>query len=168
MSLSKTKSVQRMRGFTLIELMITVAIIGILAAIALPSYTSYVAKGHRAAARAQLMQASQYLQRFNAANDAFDVSRDGTSIWNIIPPAVLRAPADANTTQLYEISNAGAAATRSAIASNTFTLIMRPLAGTSMTNDKCGAFTLTQTGARGIISTLIPAPTAADIAECWR
>lgn len=50
------------QGFTLIELMIVVAVIGILGAIAYPSYTEYVRRGHRADARAGLLQAQQWME----------------------------------------------------------------------------------------------------------
>ena len=45
------------QGFTLIELMIVVAVVAILSSIAYPSYTEYVRRGHRAEARAGLLQA---------------------------------------------------------------------------------------------------------------
>lgn len=55
----------RPRGFTLIEMMVTVAIIAIIAAVAYPSYVSHVKKGNRAAAQAHLLEIasaqSQYL-----------------------------------------------------------------------------------------------------------
>lgn len=55
---------KNIRGFTLIELMITVAIIGILAAVAYPSYTDSVLKGRRAQARTALLELMQQQERY--------------------------------------------------------------------------------------------------------
>lgn len=59
------------QGFTLIELMITVAIVAILASVALPSYQSYIAKGRRDTAKACLMERAQYMERHYTTNMAY-------------------------------------------------------------------------------------------------
>ncbi len=62
------------RGFTLIELMIVVAIIGILAAIAYPSYDEYVKRGNRTEGQALLSEAAARQERYFGQNNAYITS----------------------------------------------------------------------------------------------
>jgi type IV pilus assembly protein PilE len=59
-------------GFSLIELLVVVTIVGILAAIAYPSYRNQVERTRRADAQAVLMQAAQYLERVYTENGAYN------------------------------------------------------------------------------------------------
>lgn len=69
------------QGFTLIEVMITVAIIGIVSAIAYPSYTEYIRRGHRADARAGLLQAAQWMERAATATGSYPTALPEALTW---------------------------------------------------------------------------------------
>ncbi|TYT75078.1 type IV pilin protein [Desulfobotulus mexicanus] len=62
---------QKEKGFTLIELMIVIAIIGILSAIALPQYNNHVLRAGRSDARTSLMEAAQQAERFFVRNNTY-------------------------------------------------------------------------------------------------
>lgn len=158
-----SKSFVRIRGFTLIELMVTVAIVAVLAAIALPSYASYIARARRADARGQLVQAAQFMQRFFAANDSFSNDRAGNNVIDQMPASLKQSPAD--SAKLYELKiPVGVAPLTNPMS---FTLQMVPVAGGPMAQDPCGTFTLTSTGVRGVLVDGVPDNgTLRD--TCWK
>lgn len=130
------------QGFTLIELMIVVAIVGILAAVAYPSYAEYIRRGHRAEARAGLLQAAQWMERAATAKGTYPLVAD-------FPAALKTVP-----NNRYDVSIASADGA-------TFTLTATPKG--AQVGDKCGNYTLANTGLRGAKGV-----TTGDIVtECW-
>ena len=80
-SLQDSRHALRERGFTLIELMIALAILAIISAVAVPLYTQYSQRTFRAEAQADLMRCAQGMERVGSMNftyvNALDTDADG-------------------------------------------------------------------------------------------
>jgi len=131
----------RVRGFTLIELMIAVAVVAILAAISMPAYQEYVRKSRRAQAKADLVELAQILERHHTVQNTYagatlpfsQSPREGTSQY---------------TVSLSGTTNA-----------TSFTLQAVPTSGGAQAKDKCGTLTLDQAGRK--------TPVESKVAGCW-
>ena len=126
------------RGFTLIELMIVVAVVGILSAVAYPSYTEYVRKGHRAEARAGLLQAAQWMERAATATGLYPGD---------LPANLKEVPG-----KRYDIS------ADVSDENDSFTLKATPTG--VQADDKCKTFTLSNTGQQDLEGSTL-------VNECW-
>ncbi len=130
----------QVRGFTLIELMIVVAVIAVLAAIAIPNYSEYVRKSHRAQAKVDLAEYMQLAERFHTVNNSYvgfalpndQTPRDGATAW-------------------YTLAISPAAG------ANTITIVATAAGNQAI--DKCGNLSLNQAGQKGA--------SKSTVAACW-
>ncbi len=122
----------RIRGFTLIELMIVVAVVGILASIAVPSYLQYLERGRRAEGRAALEAAAQMMERFYSINNSY--------------PATLAAAGINATSETGRYTIAAPAAGATGALATSYILTASP---TGWVDANCGNLTLDSSGARG-------------------
>jgi type IV pilus assembly protein PilE len=128
----RMRRADRHAGVTLIELMITVAVVALLAAVAYPSYVEQVRKSKRTDARTALLQAAQQMERCYTRNQTF--------VGCLSLPFTVQAGT-------YQVSNGGAAPTQTS-----FLLVAAPQ-GSQAADTKCGSFSITDANVRAVTGT---------------
>lgn len=87
-------------GFTLIELIVTVAIVSILAGVAFPAYQGQVRSARRADAQGELMQMANFMERFYTENSRYDQDMGGAKV-------TLPSPSNANLSYTIALNTIG-------------------------------------------------------------
>jgi type IV pilus assembly protein PilE len=138
----------RQAGFSLIELLVVLVIMGVLSALALPGYTRYVQRGNRTEVMAALLEAQHFMERYYSANGQY------LSPANAVPmlPQRLQGIPSQGTVR-YQLS------VREATANS---YLLQAVPEGSMAGDVCGSLTINQTGLRGVLNS------TNSVSECWR
>ncbi|WP_305856307.1 type IV pilin protein [Balneatrix alpica] len=144
----------KQQGFTLIEAMIVVAIVGILAAIAYPSYQRHVQDSRRADAATVLMQQAMQMQRHYSNNFSYLGAATGGANTGAPTGRFIQAPLDVPAADSFYTITINAATQQ------TYTLWAAPRG--AQANDRCGTLTLNEQGVKGVIN-----GNGQAVADCW-
>ena len=137
---------KKQHGFTLIELMIAVAIVGILAAIALPNYTEYVKRASRAEAVAALLDAANKQEQYFVDNREYTELASDLGIQS-------------------KTENGHFELAIKVVDKNTFTITAKPIAGPVKGDGDCTALSITEIGTKGAQGA--KTNEGKDIDYCW-
>jgi type IV pilus assembly protein PilE len=150
--LGRREAGPRERGFTLIELMVTVAIVAILAAIALPSYLGHVRQANRAAAEGYMLELSNRQQRYLLDARAYATASTAADF------TTLNWPSAPTTVQAnYTVTTAAKTSTTPP----GFTVTATPISGSPQAQDTtCGTLGIDETGTKTITGT-------GTVSACW-
>jgi type IV pilus assembly protein PilE len=142
----------RVRGFTLVEVLVVVTIVAISAAIAIPNYTAYVSRSYRSDARGKLLEAATWMQR------RYTESSPPAYPTGTLPTALAQSPYPG--TARYNLSIAtGSSATA-------YSLEAAPTG--NMSSDECGTFTVDNFGTKGLtVGGTAQATTSSLFVNCW-
>lgn len=141
-------------GFSLIEVLIVVAIIGILAAIGYPSYQNYVVKGKRTLAKAELLKIAGQMEQYRANNKVYPTVL--TTLGYGADPVLLDDEGQETTTAadaVYSIDLTG-------VAARTYTIVATPKNAQATADTACANLSITQDGTKSETGT-------ATVADCW-
>ncbi len=148
------------RGFTLIEVMIVVAIIGILSAIAYPAYTSYIQRANRAEARNFLQTVAQRLEQNYSLSGSYNRNQAGGDIDNTFITNSGFAAVPVSGQARYNISFVAGSPTAGAY-------VLQAVPTGAQANDTCGTLLLNSQNIRGAGTPPVLANRAALTLTCW-
>lgn len=141
-TLHDTRLRNRPCGFTLIEVMITVAIIGIIAMIGYPTYQEHIVKTHRAKAKACVMEHAQAMERHYTTHLTYVGGN---------PALACRNDGGLNTRYQIAIANVDA---------RTYSVSAMPIGQQALTDTQCGTLSLDQAGMKTVTG-------KGHAAQCW-
>ncbi len=146
---------RRVSGFTLIELAVVMVIVAILAAVAIPNYSEYIQRGQRSEAKAQLLQAAQWMERFRTENNRYDRNLANQPLTSL-PAGLSQSPATGTARYILTVATANANG-------QDFTIT-----ATRVGTDACGNFTINNLGQRRVVIGGTPYDAGSpEFQRCW-